>query len=145
MTDFSQFYQDGGIFMHAVTLTLIGALVSIGLHITRRARSDRHLIFAAGLSRAGLLFGGLGAVMGLVELFAALGAIEDLSMWPGALSRATPIALYPLSWALLCAAPVVAAVCVLRFRHAGLHEDISPSQRLSTRDHVTGNLRASAP
>ncbi len=145
MTDFSQFYQDGGIFMHAVTLTLIGALVSIGLHITSRPRSDRHLNFATGLSRAGLLFGGLGTVMGLIDLFAALGTIPELSMWPGALSRATPIALYPLSWALLCAAPVIAAVCVLRFRHAGLHEEVAASQQPAARDHATGNLRAPAP
>ncbi|MCA9714415.1 MAG: MotA/TolQ/ExbB proton channel family protein [Myxococcales bacterium] len=137
-----EFYQNGGIFMHTVTLTLVGALVSLAIHITTRARSPRHLDLAAGLVRAGALFGALGTVMGLIETGMALSTIGDLAVWPRALARALPIALYPTAWALLCASPVVAALCVLRFRHARVRESLAPRDGHA---RLAGNLHATAP
>lgn len=118
---FSQFYQQGGVFMHLITLCVIGGVVSIALR-TRDARRTmvaphRPTALDGGttpwLIAAGLMFGVAGTLMGVIELGAALRTIP-LESWPIALSRGGQITVYPLTWAMLAFAPLVLVHGALR-------------------------------
>ena len=149
MSDFSQFYQDGGIFMHAVTLTLIGSFVSMGLHVASRAtkaRSARHLDLASNLSKTGILLGALGSLMGCIDVFAAIRTVENLEAWPRAFVHGMQIASYTVAWGLMCAAPVWVLQSLLRFRHDRPQLAPRRDEELHAYDaSAPGNLRASAP
>ena len=111
---FAQFYQQGGVFMHLITLCVIGAVASIALR-TREARRSMvapHRSKAAldggitpWLLAAGVMFGLGGTLMGFIELCAALRTIP-VESWPLALSRGAEISVYPLTWAMMCLAPL---------------------------------------
>lgn len=118
MTNFAQFYQQGGVFMHLITLL---ALTSTGLLASRAVRlrglvrrvtagkpppPPEHEGLILGLMVAAGLAGALGATFGLIETGAALRSVppEHQVM---ALSRALPIALSPFAWSLLLVIPLV--------------------------------------
>ncbi len=124
MANFSEFYQQGGVFMHLVTLL---ALASSGLLLARAVRMrvlarritagkppppPEHEGLVLGLVVAAGLAGALGATFGLIETCAALRSIapEHHMM---AVARAVPIALSPLAWSLLLITPLVLARAVL--------------------------------
>ncbi len=118
MSDFPEFYQQGGVFMHLITLLTLAsagllAKEALGIRgLVRRvtagkpppaATEDRlTLAFIIGA----LMFGLLGATFGIIETCAALRTVppEHHTL---ALMRAIPIALSPLAWSLLLAAPLV--------------------------------------
>jgi len=117
---FSQFYQQGGVFMHLITLCVIAGVSSLVLRArdARRTMStpQRPTALDGGttpwLIAAGLMFGVAGTLMGVIELAAALRTIP-MESWPMALSRGGQITVYPLTWAMLAFGPLVLV-------HAGL-------------------------
>lgn len=120
MMSFTEFYRDGGVFMHQILLcgVVAGVFVFKGLRRVKRGahRDDalRSFELASGLVGGGLLFGLLGMTFGVTELCAALRTIPT-EQWPNALARATPITTYPLSFSVMIAAPVWAFVVGGRF------------------------------
>lgn len=125
---FVQFYQDGGVFMHVITLF---ALVCAGLLVRRtgtirRAFRDPHQqlmrlrrgdVLTPTLVVACLLAGAAGTGLGWQSVNAALRTIP-YEQWPMAASLGLQITTYPLVWALLCAIPLVLGHGVLRhFEH----------------------------
>lgn len=124
MTNFAEFYASGGIFMHAVSLTAVAALVAVLLH--GRARrlgdddpkylrlADRLLVLCVGL-------GLLGSVMGLTEVFMAVSTVAA-EAHSSALAHGMSIVPTPMSWALLCAIPVWITSTVQRHRSPAVLE-----------------------
>lgn len=118
MSNFGQFYQQGGVFMHLVTLLSLAAAGMLAARAVRlRTLANRVLsakpVGAAGdlglvtaLTVAALLCGVLGATFGLMETAGALQTIDG-AMRPDALLRALPIAASPFAWALMLAVPLV--------------------------------------
>lgn len=118
MSDFPEFYQQGGVFMHLITLL---SLASAGL-LARSAVGIRGLVHRVTAGKpapaapddrltlafivGALMFGTLGTTFGFIETCAALRTVppEHHMM---ALMRAVPITLTPLAWSLLLAAPLV--------------------------------------
>lgn len=118
MTDFGQFYQQGGAFMHLITLL---SLASTGLLAARAVRlrglvqrvnagapppAPEHEGLLLGLTVTAGLIGALGATFGLIETFAALRMVPPEHHML-ALFRAVPMALTPLAWSLLLVSPLV--------------------------------------
>ena len=118
MTNFAQFYQQGGVFMHLITLF---ALTSTGLLASRAVRlrglvrrvtagkpppPAEHEGLILGLMVAAGLAGALGATFGLIETGAALRSVAPEHQMM-ALARALPIALSPFAWSLLLLIPMV--------------------------------------
>ena len=126
---FSEFYQHGGLFMHAISLTAIAAVAGIAL----RARAVRRFLnrpveergngatlgstAAPWVVAAMLVFGALGSAMGWVELMAAVQTVPgDQKLL--AFMRGGQIMIYPLAWSLMIAAPILLCHAVLgRFEH----------------------------
>ena len=118
MADFAQFYQQGGVFMHLVTLL---ALASTGLLAARAVRlrglaqrvtarkpppRPEHEGLILGLIVAAGLVGTLGATFGFIETFAALRTVPPEHHML-ALCRAVPVALTPFAWSLMLVSPLV--------------------------------------
>lgn len=122
--DFGQFYQDGGVFMHVITLLTI--ITGIGL--VRRATTIRRTFRdpneqLARLRSGGVAFPSLAAAIVMVGTLATgLGWISvqaAVQTVPGdmaflAASRGYGIAAYPLVWSLLCAVPLTLGHGALR-------------------------------
>jgi Na+/glutamate symporter len=114
--EFAQFYQEGGVFMHAVTLLSLFVGVRLlgrvsGLRRTfrdprqRLARLRQRDPLTIALLAAIVLAGGLGAALGWTDVHAALRTIPT-EQWALAFSVGSQIAVYPLVWGLLCAEPL---------------------------------------
>lgn len=114
--DFSQFYQDGGVFMHVITLLSLFAGVRlvgrvVGIRRTFRdpseqlARLRRGDSLTVALIATIVLVGGLGTALGWTEVHAALQTVPT-EMWAMAFSMGAKICAYPLVWALLLAVPL---------------------------------------
>lgn len=122
--DFGQFYQDGGVFMHVITLLTIftgaGLLRRCGA-IRGSNRDPREQL--AKLSRSGavapsmlaaiVLVGVLGTSLGWVSVYGALATI-DPEYFDIASARGSRIAMYPLVWSLICAVPLIFTHGILR-------------------------------
>ncbi|MEM7153990.1 MAG: hypothetical protein AAF799_14160 [Myxococcota bacterium] len=122
--NFGQFYQDGGVFMHVITLlsifTAAGLLHRCGA-IRGGSRGPRERLVK--LSRTGavapsmlaaiVMVGLLGTSLGWVSVNAALPSI-DPEHWDIASARGYKIVPYPLVWSLICAAPLTLAHGLLR-------------------------------
>lgn len=122
MTEFGRFYQQGGVFMHLVTLLSLaaaGILVRRAARLRTLARQVTTVATTArpasrptpegpytGLVLAVVMVGGLGTAVGVMQACSAL-----LTIPPGqhalALLRALPIALSPLVWSLALGTPLV--------------------------------------
>lgn len=118
MSDFGVFYQQGGVFMHLVTLLSLAAAGmlatrAVGLRAlakrvlaARPAGGGEDLGLVTGLTVAALMCGVLGATFGFMEVASALRTI-DPAQHDAALLRALPIALTPFAWALMLGTPLV--------------------------------------
>lgn len=118
MSGFGQFYQQGGVFMHLITLL---ALAGTGILAVRAARlrglvhrvktaqpaaprTEGGLIGALAL--ASLMVGLLGTTFGFMELCAAVLTIPPPQQIQ-AVFRATPMALTTVAWSLMLSVPLV--------------------------------------
>jgi hypothetical protein len=123
--EFAQFYQDGGVLMHLVTLLSLIA----GARLLARAGGIRRMFrdpasqlprlrrgdpLTPALVAAVVLVGALGSVSGWVEVHAALQTIPE-EHWARAFSMGSQIAVYPLMWGLMCAVPLVLGHGVLAY------------------------------
>jgi hypothetical protein len=115
--DFASFYQDGGVFMHVVTL--LTAFVAIGMvrRVGTMRRAFRSPTEQLGpLRQAGaavpslvaaiVMAGTLGTALGWIEVHAALLTVPR-DQWMLAGSLGLRISTYPLVWSLLCAIPLM--------------------------------------
>jgi hypothetical protein len=118
---FFQFYQQGGLFMHVISLTALGCIVSIARRAfaARQTTADpkRPAALDGGvtpwLAAAGVLMGMGGTAMGIIEGAAALQTIPQ-EMWPMALSRVFQIVTNPLVLATMLFIPILVAHGLLR-------------------------------
>jgi hypothetical protein len=128
--EFAQFYQEGGVLMHAVTLLSLIAGVRLlrrasGIRRTfrdpasQRARLRRGDPLTPALVAAVVLVGALGTVSGWVDVHAALRTVPT-DQWAMAFSFGSQIAAYPLLWGLLCAVPLTLGHGVLALIEARL-------------------------
>ena len=118
MSDFFQFYANGGIFMHIISLTLGAAVTSVVLAMRSGALAKArttYLDVADRLAWICVALGLLGSMFGWFDMCAALGMVppEELT---GALARAMGIVPVTTAWGLMVGIPVWAAVVVQRFR-----------------------------
>lgn len=124
MTDFGQFYQDGGVFMHVITLL---TLITTGIMLRRvgtirrtfrdpseqLSRLRRGDPVTPALIAAIVLSGALGTSLGWIAVHAALRTVP-FEQWPMAASLGLQIASYTIVWSLLCAVPLTLGHGVLR-------------------------------
>lgn len=125
MMDFSQFYQQGGPFMHFISLVAIAVAVSLARRVlaARRTLNDPEAALhlqpnvTPWLIACGIMIGLLGSCMGLMEVSAALRTISP-DQWTNAALRGAPIAMFATQWALITLTPATLAHAVLRhFEH----------------------------
>ncbi len=140
---FSVFYQQGGLFMHLVTLTALAGVVSVA----RRAIAVRRTISAPHgaqppeggvtpwLVVAGMFLGTLGTLFGFGEASAALETVPS-EMWGAALLRVGQIVFNPLMWSLMTLTPVVLAHATL------LHFERRVGRALRNADRIQGDPTA---
>ena len=118
MTEFGQFYQQGGVFMHLVTLLSLAAAGILATHAVRLRTLAKRVLAAkpagesvdfglvGGLTLAAIMSGVLGATFGFMELAGALRTIPA-AQHDAALLRALPLAVTPFAWALMLGTPLV--------------------------------------
>ncbi len=118
MTEFGEFYQQGGVFMHLVTLLSLaaaGILATCAVRLGRRAKrvlaakpagEPQDFGLVGGLTLAAVMCGVLGATFGFMEVAGALRTIPA-GQHEAALLRALPIAATPFAWALMLGTPLV--------------------------------------
>lgn len=133
--DFGQFYQEGGVFMHVITLL---SLIVIGVMLRRMrtiqrtfrdpkeqlARLRRGDVLTPALLASMVMAGVLGTALGWIQINEALQTIP-LERWEMARALGERIAINPLVWALSCAVPLTlghGVVRVLEERLRGLVE-----------------------
>lgn len=128
--EFSQFYQDGGVLMHVVTLLslVVGVrLFGRGAGIRRMFRDPKAQLprlrrgdaLTPALLAASVLTGLLGTVSGWVDVHTALQTVPE-ELWGRAFSMGSQIAVYPLQWALMCAIPLTLVHGVMGYLEARL-------------------------
>lgn len=118
MSNFSAFYQNGGLFMHFISLGAVAALTSVLLHgRARRMGNDDAKLLDLANHMAGLcvIVGVLGSVFGLMELGAALSMVEP-ELFTRAALRGGSIVLVTFGWGLMCAIPIWTATAIQRTR-----------------------------
>ncbi|KIG14595.1 hypothetical protein DB30_06650 [Enhygromyxa salina] len=118
MSNFYAFYQNGGLFMHFISLGAAVALTSVVLHgRARRMGSDdpKLLHLADRVGGLCLAVGLLGSVFGMIEAGAALSTVEP-ALFEQASARAQAIVPVTVAWALMCAIPIWTATAVHRVR-----------------------------
>jgi len=123
--EFAQFYQEGGVLMHVVTiLSLIAGarLLSRAAGIRRMFRDPKAELprlrrgdpLTPALVTAVVLAGMFGSVSGWIEVHAALQTVPQ-DQWLMAFSLGSQIAAYPAMWGLMCAVPLVLVHGVLAY------------------------------
>ena len=123
--EFSQFYQEGGMYMHLVSLLSLAAgprlvLRAGGIRRTfRDPKGERSRLrwgdpLTPALVACTVIAGMLGAVFGFVDVQAALLTVPP-EVYAIAEARGSQIAVYPLSWALMLALPLTLAHGVLAY------------------------------
>jgi hypothetical protein len=120
MTDFLEFYLNGGVFNHFVTIGLAIAASSLVFHARAQGEGMARWLRLADRALLGCIAVGLlGTLMGIIDASAALATIPaDQFLAAGA--RAAGIAVVPLAWALLGAIPLGIAVAIRDHRHSAL-------------------------
>lgn len=131
MSNFSVYYQNGGVFMHFISLGAAVALTSVLLHgRARRMGSDdpRLLRLADRFAWLCVAVGLLGSVFGLSEMCAALNMVEP-ELFAQAALRGAGIVPITLGWGLTCAIPIWTATAVYRVRRPAVitRGDAAPS------------------
>jgi hypothetical protein len=123
MSNFLEFYQNGGLFMHLITVGAAIALTAVLLHgrARRMGADDPKLLRIADRFAALCVgLGVLGLVFGLIEMGAALSRIDpetiDAVRLMQVAARGGAIAPIPLGWGLMCAIPIWIATTVHRAR-----------------------------
>ena len=121
MGNFMEFYQNGGVFMHVISLGATAALTSVLLYgRSRRAGVDKpgHLGLADRLAGVCVAIGVLGVVFGFIEMCYALSFVQVEDQFRAAAARAGGIVVVPVAWSLMCAIPIWIATSVHRARAA---------------------------
>ncbi|EDM81434.1 hypothetical protein PPSIR1_39625 [Plesiocystis pacifica SIR-1] len=129
MGDFVQFYTNGGLFMHIITLT-IGAAVAMLVYESALKRQDSkegepqgdeapspYLHLADRLAWIAVGLGVVGSLFGFFDMCAALQSI-DPELRVDATLRASGIVPTTLAWGLMTALPVWMATTVRGLRRA---------------------------
>lgn len=113
MQNFIEFYLNGGVFDHAITIVLVVGMTALALH--RRARKlgvdgERYLWIVDRMAILCLGLGVIGTVFGVMEMSAALRFMAEGGADPAtvdmARDRAMAIVPIPLGWAGMCAVPL---------------------------------------
>lgn len=128
--EFSQFYQEGGMFMNVVSLLSLVAAARLvlragGIRRTfRDPKGERSRLrwgdpLTPALVATLVLAGVLGAVQGFIDVQAALLTVPP-EVFAMAEARGSQIAVYPMSWALMLAIPLTLGHGVLAYCEARL-------------------------
>ena len=129
MFNFFEFYANGGVFMHAISLTAVAAVTALALDLRARKLGDdglARLRLADRLVGLGLGLGLLGGVFGMIDFGAALASLDDPAVYQQAVGRGLGIVGVPLAWALMVGIPIFLAGTLQRRRatpgvdHAGV-------------------------
>jgi hypothetical protein len=123
MADFFSFYQNGGVFMHVITLGAVVGVTSVLVHGRKRrmgAEDTKLLRLADRVAGVCVALGVLGTVFGLIDMGAALASLDPDAIDPvrfgQAAARGLAIAPTPIGYALMCAIPIWIATTVNRTR-----------------------------
>lgn len=116
MDSFFDFYANGGIFNHLITIGLGVAIASLVFY-RRHGAEERWLAFCDRALLACIGLGLLGSLFGVIDASAALALVSHEKLMPAA-SRAAGLVVIPLAWALIGALPVGLASAITRFRKA---------------------------
>ncbi|MCX4244996.1 hypothetical protein [Paraliomyxa miuraensis] len=122
---FGQFYQDGGVFMHVITLLtlFVGGMLVRRIRTIRRTFRDpkeqlgrlrRGDVLTPSLVAAMVMTGLLGTGLGWIDLNMALQTVPS-EHWAMAQSLGGRIASYPLVWSLVCAIPLTLGHGTMRY------------------------------
>lgn len=125
MAGFSEFYAQGGLFMHAVALTSITSGVQCirAFVTTKTAGSARALLESArGYMKSSLGFGALGTLFGLHDVAAAIQS-APADQLAKALLKGTGLALTSTSFAFICVVPLGMALNVVCLRVSAAAQD----------------------
>jgi hypothetical protein len=119
MGDFTTFYQNGGFFMHLITITAAVGIAAVLLHARSRAAGadNPHLLRVADrVAAIGVAIGAMGMFFGLQDLGMALTLFDpaqvDAVKLIQAAGRGGAIAPAPMNWSLMCAVPIWIATTV---------------------------------
>ena len=125
MSSFAQFYQDGGLFMHVVSLTALAStfFVAKSALMVRKSepravepRIDPTLRLATHLAWLTLPIGLLGTMFGMMEVAGALlRAPEPVALKH--IAQGLAISLNTSAWATMVAISLLFAAVVTRYRH----------------------------
>ncbi len=114
-SEFFEFYQNGGLFNHFVTISLGFAAAS--LWFARRTNQPRWLATCERALVAGLCFGILGTVLGLADVGQAIRSVPP-EQAAALTAVGNGIAIIPLAWSLMGGIPLWVLACVGRHRQA---------------------------
>jgi hypothetical protein len=129
MFDFFQFYQCGGVFMHAISLAAVLATTALLLDARARKLGDddpKRLRLADRLLVLCLGIGLIGTAMGVTELFAAIAMVEPEKV-EFVFARGGAIVPFPLTWALMVSIPIWIASTIQRHRAPAIVQRARPS------------------
>lgn len=119
MGDFMTFYQNGGVFMHLITITAAVGIAAVVMHArSKKAGAEQAQLLRVADRVAGIAvaFGALGLLFGLLDMCAALSMIDpaqiDAVQLIQAAARGGAIAPAPLTWSLMCAVPIWIATTI---------------------------------
>lgn len=118
MSDFMQFYANGGIFNHFTTIFMAIGVTALILHGRARklgAHSQKRLVLADRMAAICVFSGLCGTVFGVMEVGAALQNVPPEELLKAG-ARGMSIAVMTLGWALMCAIPMLTASAILRYR-----------------------------
>ncbi|NVB40127.1 hypothetical protein G6O69_19935 [Pseudenhygromyxa sp. WMMC2535] len=118
--DFIQFYINGGVFNHAITITAAIGVLALALHaraLKLGQTSDDGLRVVDRLVVLCVGFGLLGTLFGSIDLAAALQTIPAADYDLGR-ARGMTLVVIPLAWSLMCAIPLWIASTVQSRRPA---------------------------
>ncbi len=121
MGSFTQFYFDGGFFMHLITVSILAAITCNVLARRSHARGDAPdplLALADRLAWLCIAEGVMGALFGWFDLCAAMRNLPPEIDPAFAALRGLQLVPIPIAWALMVTVPTWTATGVLRVRAA---------------------------
>ncbi len=128
MSDFSQFYASGGVFMHAISVVAVAATTVLFLHARARSLGDddpKRLRLADRLLVVCVGLGLLGSLFGMIDMAAALTSVEAEQFSLG-LARGMRLVPVTLCWALMVSIPIWIASTIQRHRSPAVIERTRP-------------------